>query len=76
MTQSAQDLAIVPNQLLFFAEDDTQTFRLELDGPGQQDWTLEEMTAELSHSVYEVEVEDTVIYSPAEEAEMEIYVMT
>jgi len=76
LTQSAQDLAIVPNQLLFFAEDDTQTFRLELDGPVQQDWTLEEMTAELSHSVYEVEVEDTVIYPPAEEAEMEIYVMT
>lgn len=76
LTQSAQDLAIVPDQLLFFAEDDTQTFRLELDGPVQQDWTLEEMTAELSHSVYEVEVEDTVIYPPAEEAEMEIYVMT
>ena len=61
LTQIAQTLAEAPDQLIFLAEDDRQYFRLELNGPVQQDWTAAEMTSALDHSGSEGEPQDTVL---------------
>lgn len=76
LTRTAQSFAEVPDQLIFLSEDPYQTFRLELSGPVQQDWTAEEMASELDHTVYETPEEERLEEETLPEDTLEIQVET